>query len=143
MGAELAAPAVKRPGGRPITPAPPPWLVEVVRPAPAPLPWAQMVRSALAVCAPLALGLVLGKHVPGLLGAIGGLLGAVVDRGGTYPARMRRIAVAGIFGGAAGLILGGLVHGQGWVAVAVPKASNVAAHAPRSAPARRVFVDVI
>jgi uncharacterized membrane protein YccC len=78
-----------------------------------------MVRSALAVCVPLALGLALGKHVPGLLVAIGGLLGAVADRGGTYPARLRRIAIAGIFGGAAGLILGGLVHGQGWLAVAV------------------------
>jgi uncharacterized membrane protein YccC len=119
MGANLAAPAVKRPGGRPVTPVPPPWLVEVVRPAPAPLPWALMVRSALAVCAPLALGLALGKHVPGLLGAIGGMLGAVVDREGTYPARLRRVAVAGVFGGAAGLILGGLVHGQGWLAVVV------------------------
>jgi uncharacterized membrane protein YccC len=119
MGADLAAPAVKRTGGRPITPVPPPWLVEVVRPAPAPLPWALMVRSALAVCAPLALGLALGKHVPGLLVAIGGLLGAVADRGGTYPARLRRIAVAGVFGGAAGLILGGLVHVLGWLAVVV------------------------
>ena len=117
MGAGPRVRAVKRPGRRPVTPAPPPWLVEVVRPTPAPLPWALMVRSALAVCAPLALGLALGRHVPGLLAAMGGLLGAVVDRGGTYPARLRRVAVAGVFGGAAGLILGGLVHGRGWLAV--------------------------
>jgi uncharacterized membrane protein YccC len=50
---------------------------------------------------------------------MGGLLGSVVDRGGTYPARLRRIAVAGIFGGAAGLLLGGLVHGRGWTALVV------------------------
>ncbi len=110
---------MKWPGGRPVAPLPPPWLVEVVRPVPAPLPWAQMIRSALAVCAPLAVGLALGKHVPGLLVAIGGLLAAVADREGSYPARLRRVAVIGIFGGAAGLILGGLVHGQGWLAVLV------------------------
>ena len=78
-----------------------------------------MIRAALAVCGPLALGYALGSQAAGLLGAMGGLLGTVVDRGGTYPARIRRMAAAGIFGGAAGLVLGGLVHGQGWVAVAV------------------------
>jgi len=119
MGADSRAPAVRRPGGRPVAAVTPPWLVEVVRPAPAPLPWALMIRSALAVCGPLALGLILDKHVPGLLAAMGGLLGSVVDRGGTYPARLRRVAVAGLFGGAAGLILGGLVHGRGWLTVAL------------------------
>ncbi len=49
---------------------------------------------------------------------MGGLLGTVVDRGGPYPARIRRMAAAGIFGGAAGLLLGepgarpGLAHGR-------------------------------
>ena len=76
-----------------------------------------MLRAALAVCGPLALGLALGEQVPGLLGAMGGLLGTVVDRGGTYPARIKRMACAGIFGGAAGLSLGTLVHGRGWLAV--------------------------
>ncbi len=98
---------------------PPPWLVEVVRPAPAKPPWAAMLRAALAVCGPLALGHIVGAPVPGLLGAMGGLLGAVVDRGGTYPARIKRVACAGIFGGGAGLLLGMLVHGRGWLAVLV------------------------
>ncbi len=98
---------------------PPPWLVEVVRPVPASPPWAAMLRAALAVCGPLALGYILGTLPAGLLAAIGGLLGSVVDRGGTYPARIKRVATAGIFGGAAGLLLGTLVHGHGWLAVLV------------------------
>jgi uncharacterized membrane protein YccC len=78
-----------------------------------------VIRAALAVCGPLALGLALGDQLGGLLGAMGGLLGSVVDRGGTYPARIRRIVMAAIFGGAAGLLLGVLVHGRGWIAVVV------------------------
>ena len=97
--------------------ATPGWLVAAVRPAPAPPPWPLMVRAALAVCGPLALGVILGTPVPGLLSAMGGLLGSVVDRGGTYPARIRRIAVAATFGGAAGLCLGELAHGRGWLEV--------------------------
>jgi uncharacterized membrane protein YccC len=77
------------------------------------------MRAALAVCGPLALGMAVGDQLAGLLGAMGGLLGAVVDRGGTYPARIRRVATAGIFGGAAGLLLGVLVHGRGWIALVV------------------------
>ena len=83
------------------------------------MPWPAVIRAALAVCGPLALGIALGDQLAGLLAAMGGLLGAVVDRGGTYPARIRRIVVAGIFGGAAGLLLGVLVHGRGWIAVVV------------------------
>ena len=83
------------------------------------MPWPAVIRAALAVCGPLALGLALGDQLGGLLGAMGGLLGTVVDRGGTYPGRIRRIVMAGIFGGAAGLLLGDLVHGRGWIAVVV------------------------
>jgi uncharacterized membrane protein YccC len=78
-----------------------------------------VIRAALAVCGPLALGMALGDQMAGLLGAMGGLLGSVVDRGGTYPARIRRLVVAGVFGGAAGLLLGVLVHGRGWIALIV------------------------
>jgi uncharacterized membrane protein YccC len=110
---------VRKPGRLPAPPAAPPWLAEVVRPVPAPVPWPAVIRAALAVCGPLALGMALGDQVGGLLGAMGGLLGSVVDRGGTYPARIRRMAAAGIFGGAAGLLLGVLVHGRGWIALVV------------------------
>ncbi len=95
----------------------PPWLAEVVRPVPAPVPWPAVLRAAFAVCGPLALGYALGSQAAGLLGAMGGLLGTVVDRGGPYRVRIRRMATAGVFGGAAGLLLGELVHGRGWVAV--------------------------
>jgi uncharacterized membrane protein YccC len=112
---------VKKPAKLPAAAATavPSWLAEVVRPAPAPVPWPAVIRAALAVCGPLALGYSLGSQPAGLLGAMGGLLGSVVDRGGTYPARIRRMATAGICGGAAGLVLGGLVHGQGWLTIAV------------------------
>ncbi len=110
---------MKKPARLPAATAVPPWLAEVVRPAPAPVPWPAVIRAALAVCGPLALGYSLGSQAAGLLGAMGGLLGSVVDRGGPYPARIRRMAAAGIFGGAAGLVLGGLVHGQGWLTVAL------------------------
>ena len=110
---------MKKPGRLPGATVAPPWLAEVMRPVPAPVPWPAVIRAALAVCGPLALGMALGNQVAGLLGAMGGLLGAVADRGGTYPARIRRVAVAGLFGGAAGLLLGVLVHGRGWIAVLV------------------------
>ena len=108
---------MKKPAKLPASAAVPPWLAEVMRPAPAPVPWPAVIRAALAVCGPLALGYALGSQSAGLLGAMGGLLGSVVDRGGPYPARIKRMAAAGICGGAAGLVLGGLVHGQGWLAV--------------------------
>ena len=110
---------MKKPAKLPASAAVPPWLAEVMRPAPAPVPWPAVIRAALAVCGPLALGYALGSQSAGLLGAMGGLLGAVADRGGPYPARIKRIATAGICGGAAGLVLGGLVHGRGWLAVAL------------------------
>ena len=53
----------------------PDWLAEAVRPKPAPVPWGAMVRAALAICAPLAVGIVAGRRDVGLVAAIGGLLG--------------------------------------------------------------------
>ncbi len=97
----------------------PDWLVEVVKPVPAPVPWTQMLRALLAIAAPLAAGLAAGQPVPGMLIATGGLLGAIVDRGGPYPLRVRRIVCAGLLGGAPGLIIGELIHGRGWITVAV------------------------
>jgi len=95
----------------------PDWLVEVVRPKPAPLPWPDMVRAALAICVPLSVGFAVGKGTLGVLPAIGGLLGAMADTGGTYLARAKRVGAAGVFGGAVGLAIGSVIHGQGWYAV--------------------------
>ncbi len=97
----------------------PAWLIEAVRPRPAPAPVGLMVRAALAVCVPLAVGFAAHQPTLGLLPAIGGLLASVVDVGGPYPARVRRVLSATVAGGATGLVLGTLVHGRGWLTFAV------------------------
>src|SRR5580658_7722954 len=96
----------------------PEWLAEAVRPKPAPVPWGAMVRSAAAICVPLSVGFVAGRRDVGLLPAIGGLVGTVIDTGGPYVARVKRVVTAGVLGGAAGLVIGMLIHHRGWVAVA-------------------------
>ncbi len=95
----------------------PDWLAELVRPKPAPPPWPDMIRMALAVCVPLGTAFAVGKISIGLLPALGGLLGTITDRGGTYLYRVERISTVGVFGGAAGLAIGSAIHGRGWVAV--------------------------
>ena len=96
----------------------PDWLTAAVRPKPAPVPWGAMVRAALAVCVPLSVGIVAGRRDIWLLLAIGGLTGTVIDTGGPYLVRVKRAVIAGAFGGAAGLVIGMLIHDRGWVAVA-------------------------
>ena len=78
-----------------------------------------MVRAALAICVPLAAGLAAHKPALGLLPAIGGLIAVVVDVGGPYVARVKRVGSAAVFGGAVGLTIGTLIHGRGWIAVVV------------------------
>jgi uncharacterized membrane protein YccC len=95
----------------------PDWLAEVVRPKPAPVPWPQMVRAALAICVPLSVALAFGERTLGVLPAMGGLLGTLADAGGPYLSRVKRVAIAAVFGGAAGLAIGSVVHGHGWLAV--------------------------
>jgi uncharacterized membrane protein YccC len=97
----------------------PAWLIEAVRPRKAPVPWAAMIRAAVAICTPLAIGLAVHNVALALLPAIGGLIGTVVDIGGPYPARLRRVGSAAVFGGALGLTIGSLIHGRGWVAFVV------------------------
>jgi uncharacterized membrane protein YccC len=95
----------------------PDWLAELVRPKPAPWPWPDMIRMVLAVCVPLGIAIAIGKITLGLLPALGGLLGTLTDRGGSYLHRVERISAVGVFGGAAGLAVGSAIHGRGWVAV--------------------------
>jgi uncharacterized membrane protein YccC len=95
----------------------PDWLAELVRPKPAPLPWPDMIRSALAICVPLGLAFAVGKTTIGLLPAVGGLLGSMTDRGGSYLNRVKRVSAVGVFGGAVGLAIGSAIHGRGWIAV--------------------------
>jgi hypothetical protein len=95
----------------------PDWLAELMRPKPAPLPWPDMIRAALAICLPLAVGFAAGKPTIGLLPAMGGLLGTMTDRGGAYLDRVKRVGMTGVFGGAVGLAIGSAIHGRAWIAV--------------------------
>jgi hypothetical protein len=95
----------------------PEWLAEVMRPKKVPMPWGAMVRSVIAIWVPLAIGITAGDRRLALLPAIGGLMSIMVDQGGTYRSRVALVVTAGIFGGAAGLLIGSLIHGRGWDAV--------------------------
>jgi uncharacterized membrane protein YccC len=96
----------------------PDWLIEAVRPKPAPVPSGAMVRAALAICVPLSVGFAVGRRDIGLVPAVGGLVGTVVDPAGPYVVRVKRMVTAAVFGGVAGLLIGMLIHHRGWVAVA-------------------------
>ncbi len=95
----------------------PDWLAEVVRPRPAPAPWPEMIRAALAICVPLSVSFALGQRALGVLPAMGGILGTMADTGGPYLSRLKRVCTAAVFGGAAGLAIGSVAHGHGWLAV--------------------------
>ena len=95
----------------------PEWLAEVVRPRRAPVPWPEMTRAALAICVPLSVSFAAGRGTLGVLPATGGLLGTMADAGGPYLSRVKRVCSAAVFGGAAGLTIGAVTHGHGWLAV--------------------------
>ncbi len=94
----------------------PDWLVETARLQHAPVPWTDMIRAVFATCLPLAAGIAAGDRSLGLLVALGGLLGGIVDVGGPFPARVQRVGSAAL-GGAAGLAIGSAIHGRGWMSV--------------------------
>ncbi len=96
----------------------PDWLTQAVRPRPTPVPWGAMLRAALAICVPLSVGIAAGRRDIGLVSAIGGLTGTVIDTGGPYVVQVKQMVTAGVFGGVAGLVIGMLIHHRGWVAVA-------------------------
>jgi uncharacterized membrane protein YccC len=106
-------------GRRRLSEIAPDWLAEVVRSTPAPVPWVDMARAVLAIAAPLGTAFVTGHRELGLLPALGGQLSIMIDDGGPYLARVRRVSYAAVFGGAAGLGIGSFIHSRGWVAVVV------------------------
>ncbi|HEY2077428.1 MAG TPA: FUSC family protein [Streptosporangiaceae bacterium] len=121
VGRLLTGPRRAISSGRPavadwLTDAVPEWLAAAARPQRSPVPWADMLRAILAISLPLFAGMELGQQEPGLLVALGGLLGVAIDNGGAITARMLRVGSAAC-GGAAGLVLGSVLHGHGWVAV--------------------------
>jgi uncharacterized membrane protein YccC len=96
----------------------PEWLTEVVRPKKAPIPWGTMARAVLALWVPLAVAFLTGRRELALLPALGALLSISIDNGGPYLERVRRIGTSAVCGGAPGLLIGMLIHGRGWIAVA-------------------------
>jgi uncharacterized membrane protein YccC len=109
------------PGGRAavtwMADAVPDWLAEVMRPKKAPVPWGAMAQAVIAIWVPLAVGIATGNRALALLPAMGGLMSIMIDQGGPYRSRVKRVATAAVGGGAAGLLIGSLIHGRGWVAV--------------------------
>jgi uncharacterized membrane protein YccC len=99
-------------------PLAPDWLVRVVAPKQAPVPWADMVRTAVSVTTPLAVGMLTGQDGVGGFAAMGALLGAFGDKGGPFARRFRRASI-GLAGGLIGLLAGRLVLGTGLAAVPV------------------------
>ena len=95
----------------------PDWLAEVMRPKKVPVPWGAMAQAVIAIWVPLAVGSATGNRALALLPAMGGLMSIMIDQGGPYRSRVKRVATAAVGGGAAGLLIGSLIHGRGWVAV--------------------------
>lgn len=97
--------------------APPEWLLSGLRPKPAPILWAAVVRAAVALTVPLAVGLAHDRPAYGALAAMGALSGVISDTASAYRLRILNIAIPQLFG-AIGVTLGTLVFGHGWLAVA-------------------------
>ncbi|WP_329464263.1 FUSC family protein [Streptomyces sp. NBC_01431] len=96
--------------------APPEWLIGGLRPAPAPIPWPAVARAAVALAAPLAVGMATGQAAYGALVSMGALSGVIGDTADAYRMRIFNIAVPQFFG-AVGVTVGSLVFGHGWLAV--------------------------
>jgi len=101
-----------------LTDAAPGWLIEAVRPAPAPLRWWPMLRMAVAVTSPLLVAFVSGNLAAGLLPAMGAMNAGLANRGGPYLVRITGMGAAGA-AGALGYLIGATVHGHGWWTVPV------------------------
>ncbi|MFI8765421.1 FUSC family protein [Streptomyces sp. NPDC053792] len=97
---------------------PPAWLTAGLKPAPAPIPWAAVLRASVAMSVPVAVGMAVGQPAYGALVSMGALSGVIGDTADAYRMRVYNIAVPQLFG-ALGVTLGTLVFGQGWLAVAV------------------------
>ncbi|MFE9854948.1 FUSC family protein [Streptomyces sp. NPDC005780] len=97
---------------------PPVWLRYGLRPLPTPVPWAAVARASVALAAPLAAGFAADRPMYGALASMGALSGVIGDTADAYRMRILNIAVPQLFG-ALGIMIGTLVYGTGWAAVAV------------------------
>ncbi|MCH0557132.1 FUSC family protein [Streptomyces sp. MUM 16J] len=102
----------------PIGLTPPDWLVRNLRTTKAPINRAAAVRASLAMTLPLVIGFAAERPAYGALASIGALNGVIGDTADAYRMRVIQLAVPQLVG-AIGIILGSLVYGRGWCAVAV------------------------
>lgn len=95
---------------------PPDWLVRNLRPQNAPVSRAAVVRAAVAMSLPLAIGIAVGRPSYGALASMGALSGVIGDTADAYRMRILTIAVPQLFG-AVGVTIGALAFGHGWITV--------------------------
>ncbi len=99
-----------------LDPIAPDWLVRILAPKTATVPWRDMIRATLSIVTPLALGLALHLGAVSIFIGMGALTGSFGDRGGVFGSRFVRI-MAGVLGGLAGLLVGQFTGGHGVFAV--------------------------
>ena len=83
-----------------LDPIAPDWVVRILAPKKAPVPWSDMVRSMLTIPVVLGAGVLVGQPGLAVFAGMGGLVGSFGDNGGAFRARARRM----LLGGAAGLV---------------------------------------
>ncbi|MGH9058656.1 MAG: FUSC family protein, partial [Acidimicrobiales bacterium] len=93
-----------------------PWLIQLVWPQKAAIPWARAVRAGLAIAGPFGTGLLLGHGADGLLASIGSLPAALADRGGPHAMRITRMAASAV-AASFGLLVGQAVIGHPWTVI--------------------------
>lgn len=99
--------------------SPPSWLVRAVRPRPAQAPpWPAMIRSVIALTAPVAVAVATGNYGVWVMISVGAIAAVLSDTADAYHLRFLNIAVPQ-FASAVGWLLGASVQGHGWVMVAV------------------------
>ena len=111
----LGSPSVRRAVVASDGTAPGPWLSELVRIKPAPLPWGQAIRTALGVCLPWTLGWAYDVPLTALWVSLGAMMAATAEPAGTYRAKFGQMAVSTAIG-AIGFSAGWLA-GLPWVMV--------------------------
>ena len=99
-----------------LDPIAPDWVVRILAPKQAEVPWGDMLRSMLVVPVILGVSLLIGQPGLGVFAGMGGLVGSFGDNGGSFRARFRRVLMGGGLG-LLGLVLGRLVAEQGVAAV--------------------------
>ncbi|GAA0951977.1 FUSC family protein [Actinocorallia libanotica] len=94
------------------------WLSRTLSLSQDPLPWPEAIRAATGFAAVIAVAMALGRPDAGLLAAAGMVQGVMRPDVGPYRSRVLGLLVPQL-AGAAGLVMGQLLHGHGWWTVAM------------------------